>query len=71
MNRSIIEKLRELKPILKERYGIEEFAVFGSVARGTDTENSDVDIVILKDSKKDFFLLMEAKKFLEDTLKKE
>ena len=27
MNR-IFNKLKELKPILKERYGIEEFAVF-------------------------------------------
>jgi len=34
MNTVIINKLKELKPILKERYGIEEFAVFGSVAKG-------------------------------------
>ncbi len=70
MNKEIIDKLRELKPILKERYGIEEFAVFGSVAKGCDTKDSDVDIVILKDNKKSFFLLMEAKKFLEANLDK-
>ena len=29
----VLKKLRELKPILKEKYGIEEFAIFGSVAR--------------------------------------
>ena len=46
MNKEIIEKLRELKPILKERYGIEEFAVFGSVARDTMTFDSDVDIMV-------------------------
>ena len=44
----IIEKLRALKPVLKERYGIEEFALFGSVAKGVDTESSDIDIAITK-----------------------
>ena len=44
MNVEIINKLKELKPILKEKYGIEEFAVFGSVARGEDREDSDVDL---------------------------
>ncbi|MEA3353786.1 MAG: nucleotidyltransferase domain-containing protein [Campylobacterota bacterium] len=68
MNTAIINKLKELKPILKERYGIEEFAVFGSVAKGTDTEKSDVDIAILRDSKKSFFLLLKAKAFLEENL---
>ena len=48
MNNQIIEKLRELKPVLKDKFGIEEFAVFGSVARGEDTNNSDIDIAIFK-----------------------
>ena len=38
INTAIIEKLKTLKPILKDRYGIEEFAVFGSAAKGTDTK---------------------------------
>ncbi len=48
MNKAIIDKLKELKPILNEKYGIEEFAVFGSIAKGTDNETSDVDIAVLK-----------------------
>ncbi|MFA5233473.1 MAG: nucleotidyltransferase domain-containing protein [Sulfurimonas sp.] len=68
MNCQIVNQLKALKPILKEEYGIEEFAVFGSVAKGLDTETSDVDIAILKDSKKSFFLLLKAKKFLEEQL---
>ncbi len=48
MNKQIYNKLKELKPILKEEYGIEEFAIFGSQARNDYTNNSDVDIVILK-----------------------
>jgi len=70
MNSAIIDKLKELKPILKERYGIEEFAVFGSVAKGTDTVDSDVDIAILKMDKKDISKRLEAKEFLEQRLNK-
>lgn len=68
MNRQIIDKLKELKPILKERYGIEEFAVFGSVAKGLDTESSDVDIAVLKLNIKDAFALFDAKEFLSRAL---
>jgi predicted nucleotidyltransferase len=70
MNRKIINKLKELKPVLKERYGIEEFAVFGSVAKGTDTQNSDVDIAVTKLNLKDAFALLDAKEYLSDILKK-
>jgi predicted nucleotidyltransferase len=71
MNREIYEKLKELKPILRERYGIEEFALFGSMAKGTDTEESDVDIVILRSSKKNFFLRMKAIEFLKEHLRRD
>ena len=68
MNREIYEKLKELKPILKERYGIEEFALFGSMAKGTDTEESDVDIAVFKMTLNSGFDLIRAKKYLEETL---
>lgn len=71
MNTAIINKLKDLKPILKERYGIEEFAVFGSVAKGTDTQNSDVDIAILKMQIKSGFDIFRAKNFLKETLNKD
>lgn len=35
----------QVVPILK-RYGVVEAALFGSVARGDDTEKSDVDILV-------------------------
>ncbi|MGD9625934.1 MAG: nucleotidyltransferase family protein [Arcobacter sp.] len=69
MNQYIINKLKELKPILKERYGIEEFAIFGSVAKGTDTKDSDIDIAVLKLDLKDAFALIQAKEFLSESLK--
>jgi predicted nucleotidyltransferase len=71
MENSIIQKLRELKPILKDRYGIEEFAVFGSTARGCATKDSDVDIAILKMDIKSGFDIINAKNFLKKTLQKE
>ena len=70
MNSSIIDKLRELKPILKDKYGIEEFAVFGSVAKGTDSKDSDVDIAILKFQILDAFSLLEARDFLQKKINK-
>lgn len=70
MNTLIINKLKELKPILREKYGIEEFAVFGSVAKGTDTQDSDVDIAVLKLDMKDAFALFDAKEFLSKSLQK-
>jgi predicted nucleotidyltransferase len=71
MNHQIINKLKELKPILKEKYGIEEFAVFGSVAKGLDTEKSDVDIAVLKMKLKSGFDLIRAQYFLKENLNKE
>jgi predicted nucleotidyltransferase len=70
VNTVIINKLKELKPVLKDKYGIEEFAVFGSVAKGTDTAQSDVDIAVLKLNLKDAFALLEAKEYLVKILQK-
>ena len=70
MNYNIVNKLKELKPVLQEKYGIEEFAVFGSVAKGTDTEVSDIDIAVLKMQMKSGFDLIYAQQFLEATLNK-
>ena len=64
----VLKKLKELKPTLKEKYGIEEFAIFGSVARDEAREDSDVDIVVLK-SKTNYFELIDAIYFLEDKFK--
>jgi len=70
MNQDLLIKLRELKPILNEKFGIEEFAVFGSYAKGKETENSDIDIAILKINLKYGFALVDAKNFLSTTLNK-
>jgi len=40
----IVSKLRRYKPMAADRYGVTRLGVFGSVARGEHTEDSDVDI---------------------------
>ena len=43
---TILEKLREIKPILKEKYQLNEMALFGSYARNEQTSQSDLDIMV-------------------------
>lgn len=42
---SILEVLRQLKPVLSEKYGVTQLGIFGSVARNQATEKSDIDVV--------------------------
>ena len=47
MNRKeLLHILRQHKPILEERFGVTELALFGSFARDQATEKSDVDIIV-------------------------
>lgn len=60
----IIAVLRNFKEEFGERYGIEKLGLFGSVARGEQKEDSDIDICI-KLQEPDYFTRMEIKDFLE------
>jgi len=42
----IIQKLQSVKPILKEKYGVTDIALFGSYSRGEATSDSDIDLLI-------------------------
>lgn len=42
----IIELLKKEKQFLAEKFGVEELGVFGSVARGNATSDSDIDILV-------------------------
>jgi len=42
----IKNKLEELKPILKERFGIENIGVFGSYLKDKQNRKSDLDILV-------------------------
>ncbi|MDO9339107.1 MAG: nucleotidyltransferase family protein [Bacteroidales bacterium] len=43
---AILERLRELKPILKKDYSVKEIGLFGSFSDNTFSESSDIDILI-------------------------
>ncbi len=43
---AILEKLRNHKPVLQQKYPLSAIGVFGSYARGEATENSDIDIAV-------------------------
>ncbi len=42
----IYEILEKAKPELTRRYGLKRIAIFGSYARGEQSEGSDVDILV-------------------------
>lgn len=42
----IIQQLKAIKPILKERFGVNELALFGSYSRNEAKPGSDIDLLI-------------------------
>jgi len=42
----ILRILKGEMPYLKEKYGVEKMAIFGSFAKGSQTSKSDIDILI-------------------------
>lgn len=42
----VLKKLEENLPEIRKRFGIETLGVFGSVARGEDMPESDIDILV-------------------------
>jgi len=69
LNRSEIEsKIRNLKPILSDKYSVVRIGYFGSYSKNEQTEDSDIDILVEfgKPIGWDFFDLQEM---LENELK--
>ncbi len=47
INREVIlTTIRQEMPVLHDRFGVEQIALFGSYANGQPTETSDVDLVV-------------------------
>ncbi|MFH1832421.1 MAG: nucleotidyltransferase family protein [bacterium] len=62
---TILQFLREHKDVLEKNFGVTKIALFGSFARGQETENSDIDLLI--DMKEhDFDKRYDLKEFLEE-----
>jgi uncharacterized protein len=69
MNRqAILDRLSAEAPALRDRFGVKDMAVFGSVARDQAHEGSDLDLLVDFDGKPDFDRFMGLKLYLEDLL---
>ena len=44
--KEILNKLRDLKPILLKDYAVKEIGIFGSFSDNSATEDSDIDILV-------------------------
>ena len=45
-NKEILEVLRLEKPYLHEKFGVLSIGLFGSYAKGTETHDSDIDVLV-------------------------
>ena len=61
-----ISTLRSHAPILRERFGMTSMSLFGSVARGEQTEDSDIDVLV--DMPPIFYNACAANDYLEEIL---
>ncbi len=64
----ILSFLTTHKQELQNNYALTKIGLFGSYAKDTANDNSDIDIVI-QSNKKDFFLRDDLKMYLEDNFK--
>ena len=71
MERSLEEvkqQLQTLKPTLKKRFKVETIDIFGSYARGEQTEKSDLDILVTYSEMVDLLLIAGLRRYLRRKL---
>ena len=69
MNRDeVLNVLRAHKPILSQRFGVRELALFGSVVRNQVTRDSDIDILVRFDGPATSKAYFGTQFYLEDLL---
>ena len=69
MDRSdVIAALREHKPVLVQRFGVRQLALFGSMARGTARPDSDIDVLVAFDGPATPDAFFGVQFYLEDLL---
>lgn len=68
---TVCERLAAVEPELRRR-GVRHLAVFGSVARGDDSSDSDVDLAVEIEAGRSFSLIRmeDTRLFLEDALRR-
>ena len=61
-------RLRELMPVLREKYAVETLEVFGSYVRGEQTDKSDVDVLVTFKKAYSLWELIDVERFLRRKL---
>ncbi len=61
-----IELLTREAPYIKDEYGVKSMCLFGSMARGDNSENSDVDLFV--DMPPVAYKVLRLKNYLQDIL---
>lgn len=64
----VLDLLRAHKPLLAERFGVTQLALFGSFARDQATDHSDVDILVQFDGPATAKSYFGVQFYLEDLL---
>ncbi len=70
MNRKeILNFLKKQKQYLNNEFGVNKIGLFGSYAKGTNQEQSDIDIAIeIYKDKKNLHVFLAIKRYLEENL---
>ena len=55
MDREIKEEIKKIIEQIKDKYKPKKIILFGSFAWGKPNKNSDIDLLIIKDTKKDYY----------------
>ncbi len=63
---SVLRRLRELKPWLRDRYKVVEIELFGSLVRGDHRKESDIDVLVEFEEGADLFDLVGLGLYLEE-----
>jgi len=63
-----IEKIKEIKHILRKNYSIKRIGIFGSYIRGDENKDSDLDILVEFERPIDIFKFIELEETLSESL---
>jgi len=66
----VLTYLKENKEYFKNKYAVKEIYLFGSVARGEDNENSDIDLMVEFENFVTFRHFIGLKELLEKKFKR-
>ncbi len=63
-----IDEIKKITIPVAKQYGVEKVALFGSYAKGEQTETSDIDLIIKKGNMKGYFAFCGFVNTLEEQL---